>query len=238
MSDTDELQRVLADATGLHGDVRVRGTAARSVRARARQRRVTAVGSGAAAALVCVVVGLLALTGGEGDGRTAVPAAPVASAPRTTQPSPPALPEVAPGPQRLGSPIEVRPVRTEYLNCAVAPARARTVPAVYGTACYRLAAPWFVIDRLDGVDVTFASDENGLVSETNGQLVLTMNRADRAVFAARTGTQIGRQVALVVGGQVWFAPSIGSPIDGGQVSLDLPVLRLRGLLAALELSPA
>jgi preprotein translocase subunit SecD len=156
----------------------------------------------------------------------------------TEPPSPPPLPEVAPGPQALGSPIEVRPVRTEYASCAAAPAKAGTVPAVYGTTCYRLADPWFVIDRLDEVAVTFASDVNGLVSETNGQLVLTMTPADRAVFAARTGKQIGRQVALVVAGQVWFAPSIASPIDGGQLSLDLPVLRLRSLLAAMELSPA
>jgi hypothetical protein len=239
VSDTEEIRAVLADATALRADVRVRGTATRSVRARARQRRATALGSGAAAVALCVVVGLLALTGGEGDGRTAVPAGPVASTSPSAgqQPGPPVLPLVARGPHELGSPIEVRPVHTEYLSCAMAPSTARTVAAVYGTACYRLGAPWLVIDRLEGVDVTFATDADGMVSQDNGELVLTMTRADRGVFASRTGTAIGHQVALVVAGKVWLAPSIGSPITGGQVSLDLPVLRLRALLTALEIAP-
>jgi hypothetical protein len=231
MSDTNEIRAVLDDATALRADVRVRGTAGRSVRTRARQRRTTALGSGAVAVVVCVVVGLLALTGGEGNGRTAVPA----SASPTTRPvpSPPALPEVAPGPQVLAVPIEIRPVRAEYPDCHAAPAEAATVPSTAGPACYRLGAPWLVVHRLDAVDVGFATDEHGLVSEQNGEVTLTMTGADRATFGARTAESIGRRVAVEAGGRVWLAPIISSPIPGGQLYLDLPVVRLRALLDAL-----
>jgi hypothetical protein len=238
MSDTDEIKAMLADATALRADVRVRGTATRSVRARALQRRAAAVGSGAAAALVCVVVGVLALTGGGGGDGAVVPAGPVAStSPSAASQQPtPVLPQVAPGLQVLGSPIELRPVRTEYPSCAVAPSTARTVPSSDDSACFRLGAPWSVIDRLDGLDVTFATGDNGLVSEDNGELVLTMTAADRADFAARTRKAVGQRVALVVAGKVWFAPRIASPVTGGQVALDLPLVRLRVLLDLLGIT--
>ncbi len=226
MSGIEQLRAALADATALHGEVVVRATAVAAVRARARRRRTAMLGSVAGVLAACVVVALLALTGGPGDGRTAVPAS-SRSAPSSKDS---ALPGVAPGAVELAVPLEIRPVRSEHLSCSEA---GPAVPAVEGSSCFTLDRPWLVLSRLDGVEVAPVANADGNVSDGRGSLLVTMAPADRAAFGDLTTSSVGQQIALVVGDRVWSAPRIASPIRGGTLQLDLPIGLIRELLADL-----
>jgi hypothetical protein len=221
MSDTDEIRAALSDALRLPGEVQARPGAATMIRARARARRRTAVVSFVVALPACLVVVALLVAGNGSGARTVSPPATHGGA--TASPSTPATPvtqiAIPPGPRRLATPIEIRPVLRAYLTC---PAHAQTVPATVGSDCYRLGPAAIVIRRVQDLSTGLATLPNGTAADQY-ELNLRMTAHDTAAFSALTAVSLHKQVAYVINGNVRLAPSIGGHITEGEIQIPLPV---------------
>jgi hypothetical protein len=224
MSERDEIsaaqiRAALSEALRLPGEVRARPGAAGTIRARARARHRTTVVTVAVAVPACLgIAAILIGLSGSGPRSAGVPA----TQPTVTSRSPVAsLPAaqvtVAPGPRRLGAPIEIRPVLREFASC---PAHAQTVPAAVGPGCFRLGPAALVIRRVRDLNVGLSTLSNGTVGDRY-ELNLTMTAHDTATFSALTAASLHKQLAFVVEGKVQTAPSIEGHITVGEVQFPL-----------------
>lgn len=70
-------------------------------------------------------------------------------------------------------------------------------------------------------------------------LQVQLNGADRSSFALLTGRNVGKQIAIVVGGHVYAAPTVNQPIADGTLQISGPdEAELSELLAKLSGQPA
>lgn len=123
------------------------------------------------------------------------------------------------GPTDLRVPIELRPVRLSVPS-GQPPPPGSTTPAEpteeltddEGTT-YTVAEPILTVRELDGAKVT---QEQGSVKFV---ISLNLTKADGEVFGDWTSEHIGEQLAMVVDGEVIFAPQIANPITGGKVQI-------------------
>jgi hypothetical protein len=216
MGDTDEIRSALSDALRLPGEVQARPGAGVSIRARARARRRTTVVSLALAVpavpAVLVIVALL-VTNGSGGRTVSPPATHVTATPRPSTSV--TLIAIPPGPRRLATAIEIRPVLRAYLAC---PAHAQTVPAAVGSDCYRLGPAAIVVRRVRDLSTGLAQTANGVVGP-GIELYLTMTAHDTAAWSALTAALLHKQVAYVVNGTVRLAPSIEGHITEGEIQI-------------------
>jgi hypothetical protein len=219
MSDTDEIRAALSETLRLPGEVRARPGAAATIRASARSRRRTSVVTFAVTVPACLgIVAMLIGLNGSGPRSAGIPAIQPTTSPSSPVASEPATEvTVAPGPRRLATPIEIRPVLREFLRC---PAHAQTVPALDGSTCYRLGPPALVIRRVRDLSVGLSTLANGAEGDSY-ELNLTMTAHDTATFSDLTAASLHKQLAFVVRGKVQTAPSIEGHITVGIVQFPL-----------------
>jgi hypothetical protein len=213
MSDTDEIRAALSEALRLPGEIQARPGAAGTIRARARSRRRTAVVTFAVAVPACL--GLVAVLTGIGPNVHSVspPASKVSPAPSPSVSS--IVIGISPGPRTLATPIEIRPVLREYLPLTC-PANAHTVPAVDSSGCYRLGPAAIVMHRVRDMDAGIGQGGNDGI-----ELDLTMTAHDAAAFSVLTRALLNKQIALVVDGKVWMAPTIAGRITEGRIQISV-----------------
>jgi hypothetical protein len=220
MTDTEELRRALQAGTRLPGEVRPRPGAAALVRGRARRRqaRRLAVVSAAGAGIViaAVAVGLA----GPRSTDTVI-ASPPATAPPSSSVAPTPGVSLPGGPRTFSAPVEIHPVRQEYLTVGCSnPRPAGTVPSAEGGSCYRLGTTVLTILRVRDLSAALATSPGG--GPTAGTvLVFTLTPADSAAWSSLTASSVGKQVAFVVAGTVYSAPTIEGRIRGGQFAIQL-----------------
>lgn len=231
MNDIDEIRAALADALQLPGEVRARPGAASAIRARASARRRSAVVGFAVAVSACLaVLALLASTIGPSDRSVSPPATRV-----TATPSPSASATVigiTPGPRNLMSPIAIHPVLRDYQIC---PLDVQTAPAAVGPHCYRLGPAALVIFRLRDLSAGLSQVGNATVGPVIA-LDMRLTPHDTAAFSALTAHSLNKQVAVLVTGKVWTAPTIQGNITDGVIQVQVPTFRGAAQALATELT--
>jgi hypothetical protein len=232
MTDTEEMRRVLQAGTRLAGDVRPRPGAAALVRVRARRRqarRLTVVAAaGVGIAVAAVVVGL---SGSQNPHTVVASPRPTASSPSSSAVSTPAV-SVPPGPRTLSAALEIHPVRHDYLTLGCSSPPAGTVPAAEGGSCYRLGPAALTIHRVRDLSAALPTNPGGDTSDGT-DFLFTLTPADSAAWNSLTASSIGKQLAFVVAGTVYSAPTIQTRFRGGQFGIQLGPEAARQLLAEL-----
>jgi hypothetical protein len=231
MSDTDEIRAALSDALQLPGEVYVRPGAASAVRARASARRRSAVVTFVVAGIACLgIAAVLARTIGPSDLKALPPATGVTVTPSPSAPA--TVIGITPGPRNLMSPIAIRPVLREYQIC---PLDVQTLPAAVGPHCYRLGPAALVIYRLRDLSAGLSQVATGTLGD--GYTVnLTMTAHDAAAFSALTAASLNKQIAVVVTGKVWAAPTIQGRITDGAIQIQVPAFREAAQALVTELT--
>ncbi len=182
-----------------------------------------------------LVAGLVALTLAGGCTSRVGGPPPTPESPESSEPA-----ESSVGAVDLAVPVELSPVVGQSPSGAPSPTPGENVappasPATSGSpspsaspSASPSSAPSVVPDA-DGVQyllgepfLTIERIEGGKVEVTNeGQWVINLSLTDddAEVFGDWTTGHVGEQAALVVDGEVLFAPSIQSPITGGEVQI-------------------
>jgi len=124
------------------------------------------------------------------------------------------------GPTDLVIPVELRPVLQMTPSGAPTPTSAPAEPDATtmtdtdGTS-YRLAEPIITIRGLDGAQAGAAEN-----SPNDVVITLDLTDDDGETFREWTTDHVSEQLAMVVDGEVVFAPSIQTPITDGKVQIN------------------
>jgi hypothetical protein len=212
MTDIDEIRTALSDALRLPGEIHPRPGAATTIRARARSRRRVTVVTFAVAVPACLALVALLVGTNDPSARSVSPPAGHVSATPSTPATEVSLP---PGPRTLATSIEIRPVLRSYINCATLTG---TVPAVKGRACYRLGPAALVIRRVREMSLGMEQVATGTASAVM-ELNMRLTAHDTTAFSTLTAASLHQQVAFVVAGKVWTAPSIEGHITDGYIQI-------------------
>lgn len=90
---------------------------------------------------------------------------------------------------------------------------ASSVPGADGNT-YVLDEPFLTIERIEGANVEYST--NG---SSQWVLNLKLTKEDGATFGDWTTDHVGEQAAIVIDGEVLVAPTIQSPIPGGDIQV-------------------
>ena len=231
MTDVDDLRVALREGNCLPDDVRARPEAAVAIRQLARRRHFQMIGGAAAALTVCLLAtAAVAGTIGPGGQSTTVPGT---SAGRTSATPTSTVPTVAPGRRTLATPIELRPVERTGPGTDCTATSTSRVKSADGSNCYVLAPASMVLKKVRDLATGQATNPQGTMSEGWARVDVTMTAADTASFSQLTRELVGKQLALVVGGKVYTAPTIASEITGGTLEIILDSTTARLLLVEL-----
>lgn len=137
---------------------------------------------------------------------------------------------IAPGPRNLVAPIAIHPVLEELRSCPAD--TSGTVPAADGAGCFRLDPAGLTLSRVQNLQTGPRTGPNGRPGDGRS-LLITMASQDATAFAALTTEAVGRQIAIVVDGQVWAAPRVATPIMAGSLEILLDQSAVADLIAAL-----
>lgn len=203
----DDLRQQIAVATDLDDEIQVRvgaGDAIRRTGNRMIKRRRIAVAS-AAVAVVGIATGTAGLFAGHHD-RSGPPPA--------VRPPAPAATTVT----HFVRPLRVDAIVSEHAGAC----QPGELPAVDGTACYRLAASGgFAFIKVANATLYPPFTPAGTVPGTppEQQIAIELAPQEKAAWSALTARTLGRQVAFSLDGLVVEAPHIQDRIVGGELSL-------------------
>ena len=230
MSDLDQFRAELRAAVAPPYDIQPASDRGPALRRRARSRRRARYATVVAGAAFCAAVAVAAGTLTDDPARSAPPA-------RTSDRQTPPGISLPPGPQRLGTSVEVRE--------AIGTPPCGTVEGALESAdgggqCFQVEPPEMVVRQVADLAVTVDRGQDG-PADNRVVLVLTLEPDQERRYSELITPAVGRYPVLVVDGLVYSSPGLGDESPDGKLRLtatgDGAVEQLARLLTG-RLAPA